>query len=366
MLGYESQLVRIESAVITQVYPSKFLVDALTTKNGRVLKNIPYATAMSGGGYGINFMPKRGSLCWVMLASSDPSNTNVQISPSIIGFQTAQSDGSYQDGRVGMNESDIVMNTPGGATVLLRANGLVEISGGALARTMYMPLTNTIFSLCQNYQMTTPTGEFYWNTGSDEDSDGTSSVAFALKELGEDTSAFLKITAGESSGGLEVLLLKDGQESSAETGDDGLPTGLACRWRITKDGRFEMRAASRMLLAATETLDVESAVVTVFAQNAISLVCGSSRIDVLPEGITITTPSLGLVATSITGSTPGGAELLLLAENSPRVVTEAILPFLKTHTHNITAPVAGEITSPPTQAGSIVESLLTTKSRGIV
>jgi hypothetical protein len=214
--------------------------------------------------------------------------------------------------------------------------------------------------------MTTPTGEFYWNTGSDEDSDGTSSVAFALKELGEDTSAFLKITAGESSGGLEVLLLKDGQESSAETGDDGLPTGLACRWRITKDGRFEMRAASRMLLAATETLDVESAVVTVFAQNAISLVCGSSRIDVLPEGITINTPSLGLVATSITGSTPGGAELLLLAENSPRVVTEAILPFLKTHTHNITAPVAGEITSPPTQAGSIVESLLTTKSRGIV
>jgi hypothetical protein len=366
MLGYTSPVVRIESAVITQVYPSLYLVDAVTTKNGRIFRKIPYSTAMSGSGYGINFVPKRGSLCWVMLSSSDPSNSNIQLIPSIIGFQSSQEGGSHKDGRRDLDESDIVMDTPGGATVLLRANGLVEISGGALARTLYLPVSNTIFSLCQNHQITTPTGEFKWSTVSDEDSDGASSVSFALKELGGDASAFLRVSAGESSGGLEIILLKDGEESSAESGDDGLPTGLACQWKIDKRGNVEMRAKSKMLLHADETLDIESSAITLFADTSISLVCGTSRIDITPDSISLSSPTLALSTGGMSVTTPEGSELLMLSPRSPKLVTEAIIPFIKTHTHNITAPVAGEITTPPTQAPSIVESLLTTKSTGIV
>ena len=352
--------VRIESAVITAVYPDRFVVDAVTVPTHRLLRNIPFSTPVSSGGHGVNFMPSRGSACWVMLSWSDPSGT--AIYPQILAWQPVRAGDSFADGRRPMNEGDLCFSTPGGAELLLRSTGLVELRGGALARTLYVPTTNTIRTLCQNMEVTTLGGEFSWGTISSPEAENTSTMAFALKRVTSDASAFLTITAGDSAGGMKIMLLKDGEEGSADIGEDGDPVGFACAWEISKEGTVSIRAATSIDIRAKERIDVGAAQVTLNGSTTLSLSCGESSIVLSPESVTIATPSLNLLVGGANAVTPDGLSLLSLSPNSPALLTAAALPFILTHTHG----VVGANTLPPTQAPGVVESFVTTQSTGIV
>lgn len=372
MFGYSSPPVFIESGIITAVYPQEYLADVITVRTKRVLKKVPYATPLLSGQHGINFCPPRGSYCWVMLASSDPSNADVQISPSILAWQSVQENGSYRGGRKDLDESDISMSTPGGAEVLLRSGGLAEIRGGGLARTMYIPTTNCIYSIAQNVETHTPTGDFVWATQSAEDAGGSSAVAFTLKQVSSDAAAFLKISAGESTGGLEVVLLKNGDEGSDVIGDDGKPVGFACSWKIGKDGNVSISAESAITLEATEAISAKSEQISLTATSNIDIVCGdaaaTTTINITPTGITIRTPKL-LVAVSegLDILTPAGERLISTREGSPAPLTASLLPFLLNHTHTAILPTMEIVTTdPPTGAANIVESHVTTQSKGIL
>jgi hypothetical protein len=362
MLGYSRPDIKIESAVVTAVYPSRYAVDVVTVPTNRQLKNIPFTTPVSSGAHGINFMPSRGSACWVMLTSSDPSNHATRIEPCILAWQAPREGNSFSGGRKLLNENDLSLSTPGGAEVLLRANGLVEIKGGALTRTLYIPTTNTIRSICQNLEITTLGGEFSWGTLGAEESAGASSLAFSLKQASADASAFLTITAGESTGGMSVTLLKDGDEGSADIGDDGNPVGFACSWSINKDGSVKISAANTIELSAIEQITVDSAQINITATSMLDLVCGQSSIKITPDSIVLSAPSLSLLVSTANATTPDGLQMLSLSANSPALLTAAALPFILTHTHT----AAGAPTSPPIEAPTVVESSVTTLSTGIV
>jgi hypothetical protein len=360
MLGNSRNSVRIESGVVVAVYVDRYAVDVVTVPTNRLLRDVPFSTPTSSNGHGINFMPARGSACWVMLNSSDPSSP--QLSPCILAWQPVRSGDSFSDGRRQLNEDDLCFSTPGGSEILLRSNGLVEIRGGALARTLYVPTTNTIRTLCQNMEVTTLGGSFSWSTVSSPELDSTSTLAFALKQLSSDSSAFLTITAGDSAGGMKIMLLKDGQEGSADIGADGNPEGFACSWSINKDGTVSIEAATSISINAVERVDVSAAQLSLSSTSSVNITCGSSSIVLSPESITLISPSLNLLVDSATAVNSAGIQMLSMSANSPALLTAAALPFILTHTHG----VAGANTLPPTEAPGVVESFVTTQSTGIV
>jgi hypothetical protein len=366
MFGYSSPPVYIESGVVTAVYPQEYLADVITVKTKRILKKVPYATPLLAGKHGINFCPPRGSFCWVMLSSSDPSNSSVQISPTILAWQSVQEGGSHKGGRKDLDESDICIDTPGGAELLLRAGGLAEIRGGAFARTLYIPTTNSIYSIAQNVETHTPTGDFVWSTQDAEDVSGNSVVAFTLRQVASDAAAFLKITAGETTGGLEVVILKDGSAGGDEIGEDGKPANFACSWKLDKEGTIRMEAKKSIEVTAEESISVSSQEITISSESSIKVTCAkeglSSTIEITPSAITIKTRKLSvMVEEGVEILTPIGQPILSIKEGSPSVLTSALLPFILTHTHS----VAGGATLSPTEALNVVESSVTTQSAGI-
>lgn len=351
MLQHHSGPVYLESAQVTAVHRDRFQVDVITLKTKRRIPNIPYSVPNLDfrTGTGINFSPSTGSLCWVMINSSDPGTPTMEKASHVMAWQPPQFSGSHAANRKVLDQGDICLNTPGGGEILVRSGGLVEIRGGFLARTLYMPLTNTIKSLCQNFELDTLGGSFHWNTYSEDTGDvGSSEFLIGIKELTEDKSAMVKIAAGHSNGGIEISVFDSGGEDQT----------VSCSWSLSKTGAVSLTAKSSISVKSDTSISVQSPEIVVSGSNTLGISSGDTKIELTPTGINISGPTATIRVSSLTILDSTGVPLLSLAPGQIPILKANLLPFILTHTH----PPGG---GPPNESGGVVQSEVIAKSTGI-
>jgi len=351
MIQHTSLPVYIETAQVTAVHKGLFQVDVITLRTKRVLRNITYAVPSVNPlhGTGINFSPSTGSLCWVMLNSSDPGTPNMDRIGQVIAWQPPRSAGSHAANRKELDQDDICLSSPGGGEVLIRSGGLVEVRGGHLARTMYIPITNTIKNLCQNFELDTFGGTFHWNTYTGETGDlGSSEFLVGIKELSSDENALVKISAGHSSGGIEFSVFDSG----------GSAQNLSCYWGISKSGEVTLTAKAGISISSDTNINMVSPEISLAATENMEFSVGDTKVSLRSNGITLNGPSVSISVSSLIITNSDGVPLLNLSPGQIPVLNANLLPFILTHTH----PPAG---GPPNESANIVQSDVTAKSTGI-
>jgi len=167
----------IETGVIIDVDVRRYTADVGTQHTSRQLFGIPWSSPYLHieNGEGINYFPEVGAPCLVCIPSDGEDNA------FIIGYLPTSSGDSYKTNRISMNPGDIALNTRDGNHVILRRGGAVQIGSTAIAQRLYLPLGNAIKDFAQNYHMTTPGGEMYWELATDEKSEGATPTRYVLK-----------------------------------------------------------------------------------------------------------------------------------------------------------------------------------------
>lgn len=356
-LNFKSQPAMIESGVVVDVHPERFQVDVVTSLHQKIFRNVAYAVPYlnPGSGQGISFAPERGSLCWIMTRDSDPLSHDNDFKASVIAWQPPRDkEGGHTSGRDTMNPGDICVATKGGNKVLLRANGLVEIGSTALSKTVYIPTSNGIHHLCNNYQIDATGGFMRWQAHENEELEDPSSWILGVRKLAGDKNAYVTLTAGKDVGGLSITVMKDGTDESLEM-DGEKPAGLMVGWDLTQEGNA--------ILFCRETLSVEAKEISFSSQSYISMTAEETTAlyqKILnvesSQRIKLEAPEIELVCDSLKVVTPEGIPLMTLTPGQPALLNETILSHILTHQH----PPGG---GPPIGAVNVVAAKA--KSTGI-
>lgn len=150
------------------------------------------------GGEGIYFLPEVGSTCYLFYPSDDSR-------PVVLGYRMPLTKGEGDSGgRLEVNPGDYVLLTRGGGKVILRREGAIEIGATALAQRLYIPLSNFIRDIFEQYEAQSPLGDISWTREetplgavlSEATGLGSSRVRYRMriKEFAEDDQESPKVT----------------------------------------------------------------------------------------------------------------------------------------------------------------------------
>lgn len=228
----------IRAAIITDVDPNKWTVKLKTPDNQQTWSNVPIPSVYLHGseGEGVHVMPEVGSSVWVC----EPSEGDTR--PFVVCFRgLPDSEGSFRANRPPMNPGDIVMMTRDRNAIKVRRGGVVEVSSTPLSRSMWIPTSNRIFHLCENWDLQHFGGSMQWLTARpEEDPEGKAGTQldWKLKEFAEDKAYVARLRVGgqiDEDGGqvVDLRVYKDGavDEASLEQ---------AVSLAITKEGNITL------------------------------------------------------------------------------------------------------------------------------
>ncbi|NBS67839.1 hypothetical protein EBT31_02855 [bacterium] len=152
----------IEGGIIQSVDPVSWTCVVATVGTSRRLHDCAIGAVYlhPESGEGVYVMPEAGALVWVAI----PSDGNGRA--FIIGYRAAvRVNAPTFDMRRGtVSPGDILLRGRDGNTVALRRGGVTEISGGPLARTVYVGTSGVIRSIAEQYDLSLLGGSLSWET----------------------------------------------------------------------------------------------------------------------------------------------------------------------------------------------------------
>lgn len=328
----------VESGRVLDVDIDNFTLTVTTQYSKKPQSGITWASPYTHfvNGEGVYCMPEVGSLCWICF----PSDGN---RPFVLGWAPAGDEGDFRSRRKSMNPGDIFLGTRDENFLILRRGGIVQIGGGPLSQRMYLPVSNTIRDICENYNLKTLGGELNWiteRTENDTDGQRPTKLTLTAREKAEDREPIAQLQVGSHGSGdktiLSILIKESGQQGAAtqisltlsKEGDLQFVVKKDVEWKV--DGKFSIQAKQDITLKSDAKISLE----------------GGSTVEIKgSSGVTIKA-TVGNVDISGTIVQMGSK---VMVGNSPQPVALAIplLTWLATHFHQITAPIPGSPTTPP-------------------
>ena len=228
----------IRAGIITDVDPSKWTMKVRTPENNKGWDNVPIPSLYLHGseGEGVHVMPEVGACIWIC----EPSEGDTKPFP-VCYRAMPDGDGVFRSNRPPMNPGDIVMMTRDRNSIKVRRGGLVEISSTPLSKSMWIPTSNRIFHLCENWDLQHFGGSMQWLTARpEEDPNGKAGTQldWKFKEFAEDKAHVARLRVGgqideDGSPVVDLRVYKDGavDEASLEQ---------AVSLTITKEGNITL------------------------------------------------------------------------------------------------------------------------------
>lgn len=327
----------IESGRILDVDVTTYTVTITTEFTKKPATGVKFATPYQhyANGEGIYFMPEVGSLCWVCF----PSDHN---RPFVLAWGPATDDGDARSKKKDLNPGDIYLGTRDENFLILRRGGVVQIGGGPLSQRLFLPINNTIKDFCENYSLQTFGGSLDWNVQRDVNTtDGTRPAMLSLlaREFADDPKPVAQLQIGSHGNGddriLSLLIKESGQDGAADKIELSLGKDGTVKWHVTKDVEWTVDGDYK-LKAKTLSFEASDAVTVKGKSIAIE---GQTGVDIKATGGNVTITGAPLV--KIDSTVQAGGTL-------PVAMAVPLLTWLSTHIHNITTPVPGSPTSPPT------------------
>lgn len=229
----------IESGQIINVDMAHWTVDVRTIHSQRLMLDLqvgaPYLHFHSGEG--IFAMPEVGAKVQVCLPSDDR--------PFILCFITTfergatgdgttqpdtgdgeEADITFRSGRPKLQQGDLMMRCRDGNQIWLHRGGVVEIEATAVAKRVYIPITNMIRDVCENYEMLGFGGEMLWTTTRDDtDPEGEARTVFTLaaRDHAQEKKDTVMLTAGhvdDEGTRLRLMVAPNAIDPKTRTEDD--------------------------------------------------------------------------------------------------------------------------------------------------
>lgn len=179
----EMQAASIETGVVIAVHVDTWTVDVATQHSDKPLRKIPWVAPYLHHelGQGIYFVPEVGASCVICVPSDG------QASAFVLAFLPPPEGETYQAGRVELDPGDVALTTRGGAYVIARSSGVLQLGCGGTAQRFYLPLTQTIRDLAQQYHMATLGGELRWEADVSEGDTTPTRLVLKAKRKAEET-----------------------------------------------------------------------------------------------------------------------------------------------------------------------------------
>lgn len=162
----------VHECVILDVNLKTFTVDCFSKFDQLRFLDIQVASPYlhPNAGEGFTAVPEVGSKCYVCIPSdSSPPFVLAFLMPmesmdasSEDDEETSSTDASFAGGRVRPKPGDIYMKGRDGNFVVLHRGGILQIGCGPLAQRLYVPLTNLITDVSQNYNHFNTGGSINW------------------------------------------------------------------------------------------------------------------------------------------------------------------------------------------------------------
>ena len=184
-----------------------------------VTATIPSVYSHPMNGEGIHFLPEVGAFCYVCF-SSDKKTIPFLLSA---GAATVPKDRSPSGGLPGsmdmfrplLTAGDIALLTRDGNGLTLRRGGVTELKGTSLAKIVFNPTMNQVFTIAENYRVQTFGGSTEWkNLRREEDSNGQvkTRLSTTVKEYATSKGYSVRLQMGATEGDPVALQADDSAE----------------------------------------------------------------------------------------------------------------------------------------------------------
>jgi hypothetical protein len=188
-----------------------------------VTTTIPSVYSHPMNGEGIHFLPEVGAFCYVCF-SSDKKTLPFLLSA---GAATVPKDRSPSGGLPGsmdmfrplLTAGDIALLTRDGNGLTLRRGGVTELKGTSLAKIVFNPTMNQVFTIAENYRVQTFGGSTEWkNLRREEDSDGQvrTRLSTVVKEYATSMGYSVRLQMGATEGAPVALQGDDSAEKAPD------------------------------------------------------------------------------------------------------------------------------------------------------
>lgn len=347
----------IKKGIVVEVYSDRGTCDVQTIDlRSSLYEDIPYATGYLGpDGNGMDICPEVGSYCYFIAtdsASMDPNDAKY-TQATIFCFMSPKSQKASLGTRSEISPGDIRMSA-GSGEVLLRNNGDVYLFSGPAIGTAFLSTMALMKTMAPSYSLNTMGGSIKWATSADIEG-GPVDFTALIKKSATDEFGYVTISAGDANNGTFSVSVQDtGSADSTNIFDfrvftDGQPTTLfASDGLQVSTGVSPLSLNDRLLINQT-SLNMNIGNASVLLEND-----EASKMTINADEIVINT-SKPLVINM------DGEEVVRLEKDTlKKLVTEFLIPWVKTHTHG-----GVPIDQPQLQALELLiqNEKLTTKSK---
>jgi hypothetical protein len=264
---------RVIAAVVTDVNPQTWMMELRSEFGGKFLGHTPITSLYLHpfDGEGIHVVPEVGARLWVCL----PSDGGMRPVPLV--YRSLSDEGASQrSNRPLMNPGDISLTTRDRNGIKIRRGGVVEIFSTPIARTLYLPKSNEILSICENWNLQTFGGSIDWRTArAEEDPDGNKGTTcnIEFKEYADQPSPAIRIKAGKTEDG-SLFDLQAFQDSTVSEDNGTLNESVSIHF--DRQGNFSLQTFQEA--PSQEGQELESSVLFSF-NNA-----GEAKFEIPPTG----------------------------------------------------------------------------------
>jgi hypothetical protein len=268
----------IETGQIINVDMAHWTVDVRTKNTHRQLldKQVCAPYLHFNQGEGIFCMPEVGAKCMVCSPSDDepfvlcfitaferePSG-EVSTQSEEGGDEEGQAEVTFRAGRPKLQQGDLMMRTRDGNQLWLHRGGMVEIGATHMAKRVYIPISNMIRDVFENYEARSTAGDMVWRTyRADTDPDGNARAVFSLaaRSYAQDKKSSVLIEAGN-------VIDSDGEEGAVHlrcivapnniSVDTGEVTGTAVyEFDVNADGDVNVSVGGDITMQVDGTFDL--------------------------------------------------------------------------------------------------------------
>jgi hypothetical protein len=157
---------QIQSGRVIDVDPSTWMMTVRTEVGEKQAYNVPIPSLYTHPfeGEGMHIMPEIGAYVWLAM----PSEGDVRAFPLLYKGLSNEA-ASHQAHRPNMNPGDIVMVTRDRNGMKIRRGGVVEMFSTPLSRMFFLPDSNRILTICENWEVLTLGGSLKWKTAREEE-----------------------------------------------------------------------------------------------------------------------------------------------------------------------------------------------------
>ncbi len=328
----------IKKGIVTAVYTDRATCDVQTIDaRNSIYSDIPYATGYLGpDGNGIDICPEVGSYCYFIStdsASMDPRDARY-TQATIFCFMSPRAENASLGVRNELSPGDLRM-TSGSSEVLLRNNGDMYMFSGPTLGTAYLSTMMLMHVIAPSYTLNTLGGGVQWTTNSDLEG-GPVDFTAVIKKSSTDEYGYVTVSAGDANNGTFSISVQDsGSAQSANIFDlrvftDGEPTILFAADGLKVSSGVSVLSLNDRILVDQTKINMNLGNASILLENE-----EASKMTISVDELVINT-SKPLVINM------DGEEVLRIEKDTlKKLVTEALIPWIKEHTHG------GVPTDPP-------------------